>query len=275
MPSNKYLLLALLFQYTWSMDKSPLNEHEQTFMSAAVAGDVETLQQSLPKVSINTRDQFGETALFKAVYHRKWNAAEFLLRQGIDVNLHPHNNGNNTTFLHRLCQWYSSERDRNAQTLLLSLALERGANLNPLNKYYQTPLDEAYGASQYEKYDENSHIIGLLIKAGALTQRVQATQEIRVRTLTKYSYVNVPIDGNSTIQDVKNILSTMKNIPANQQSLHPLWFNTGKWQLAQFRGSALADESGPCLENNANIKNIMQKYKSDRFLLKPTAKQNE
>lgn len=162
---NVFALLAFFAMQLYAMEEKSLSIAEQNFLQAAVCGDEQKISEYLQKlVSINTHDQFGENALFKAVYHKRWKVATLLIAQGIDVNFHPHNKGNNTTYLHILCfPRVETPENKDAASNLLQVVLTKyNANPNPLDRHGQTPLDSAY-------HNKNEACTKILENAGGTT----------------------------------------------------------------------------------------------------------
>lgn len=163
MHKNIVTLLALCTAYVITSMEMPLSEDEKLFLQSSVRGTVKEINRYIAAgVSINTHDQFGENALFKAVYHGNWRIANFLMKKGIRINHHPHNYGNNTTYLHLLVCENTTREDESAAYFLLDYALNvHKADPNPLDKYGDTPLDKAY-------YRKNNACIQLLKKYGGV-----------------------------------------------------------------------------------------------------------
>lgn len=88
---------------------------------------------------------------------------------------------------------------------------------------------------------------------------VQAATHIKVRTMTQKMTDNVQIDDKSTVFDVKNKLHNLEGIPTDQQSISPLWTS---WHTLW-----LLDRTGDKLNDNQSIKQIMNTFNTDRFLL--------
>lgn len=88
---------------------------------------------------------------------------------------------------------------------------------------------------------------------------VKAAEQIKVRTALKY-LMNVQINDNSTVFDVKNSLLDMEGIPTEQQALYPMATNWWTLGMIDKRGDKLQDDS-------ENIKQIMNRNNSDRFIL--------
>lgn len=102
-------------------------------------------------------------------------------------------------------------------------------------------------------------------KAQDLKQWVQDAKEIRIKTallgmsIVAVKKLKVPINDNTTILDVKSWLQAKERVFTHDQSLYPL--QTNWWTLG------LVDKQGEKLEDNQNIKQIMQDKNSDRFLM--------
>ncbi len=86
---------------------------------------------------------------------------------------------------------------------------------------------------------------------------VKEAKQISVRTLVKNT-MQVSIDDASTVMSVKQRLEDAEGIPVAQQSLYPL--------ATSWRRLWLTDAIGSKLDNNQNIKQIMNNN-SNRFLL--------
>ncbi len=88
---------------------------------------------------------------------------------------------------------------------------------------------------------------------------VLAANSIHVSTPLKLINDHLPITNNSTVLDVKTHIKDMEGIPVAQQSLFPLYYTYEIIIPSEKRGENLPD--------NVTIKQIMNLYDTERFLL--------
>lgn len=100
--------------------------------------------------------------------------------------------------------------------------------------------------------------IGAMEPSKALAPWVAQATCITVRTLTKHG-MNVAITNTTTVADVKSALCDREGIPADQQSISASWAN--------WKSLWLFDTHGAPLSDTTNIRQIMNKHNTDRFLL--------
>ena len=136
------LLTLFILNRTYPMYPNFLTSYQEEFLQAAVEGKLPRIKILKRNVPLNTMNQFGDNAFFKAVFFKKWRVARFLMKNGININDHPYHK-NNTTFLHSLCYEHSPQ----AIALLRDALTFYHADPNPLDRYNDTPLDRAYEKS--------------------------------------------------------------------------------------------------------------------------------
>ena len=93
----------------------------------------------------------------------------------------------------------------------------------------------------------------------SLAPWVQQAQTVNVRTAMKLLNDGITITDKSTIADLKVSLFDREGIPTDQQAIHPLF--TSWWTLK------LRDYTGPLLQDNENLKQVMNRFNTDRFIL--------
>lgn len=93
----------------------------------------------------------------------------------------------------------------------------------------------------------------------ALAPWVQKSNTVGVRTALKSLNEGITITDASTVADLKVSLFDLEGIPTQQQVIHPLF--TSWWTLK------LRDYTGPVLQDNENIKQIMTRFNTNRFIL--------
>ncbi len=150
---KKYYVLILVTPLcAMEKDQKPqLSQLEKKFIRAAIDGDSEIIQHCIDeKVAINTADEHGETALYNAVYHQRWQAASLLLNQPkIGVDIKTKTGFKEPTLLHRLCLRISKNNDadtkeaESARLAILKRVLELKADTNMPDGYGDTPLINA------------------------------------------------------------------------------------------------------------------------------------
>lgn len=88
---------------------------------------------------------------------------------------------------------------------------------------------------------------------------VQNAKTVTVRTALKTLNDGIEITDKSTIADLKVSLHDREGIPTDQQSIHPLFTS---WKTLK-----LIDYRGPVLQDNENIKQVMNLFNTNRFIL--------
>ena len=114
----------------------------------AMYGPLEAFLEKYDRSKLNEQDKYGFSLLHAALYGHKWDIAEFLINEGIDVNLK--DSGGNTA-LHYLCD--DNSTDYNEVFKLIKMLLDKGANINMQNKKGHTPLINATAKSNGQWFD--------------------------------------------------------------------------------------------------------------------------
>lgn len=89
-------------------------------------------------------------------------------------------------------------------------------------------------------------------------QWVQAARDIHVKTSLKQINDHLGIQDNSTILDIKRSIENLEAIEVSKQSLYALY------SQGIFHQNEMFSE---CLQDNVNVKDIMNLYNTRRFLL--------
>ena len=116
----------------------------------AELGTLELFIKKFDRKLLNKRNKYGFSLLHEALSGHKWDIAEFLINEGIDVNLK--DSGGNTA-LHYLCD--DNSTDYNEVFKLIKILLDKGADVNERNKQQSTPLIKATARSNgpgFERY---------------------------------------------------------------------------------------------------------------------------
>ena len=114
----------------------------------AMYGPLEAFLEKYDKSKQNEQNRYGFSLLHEALSGHKWDIAEFLINEGIDVNLK--DSGGNTA-LHYLCD--DNSTDYNEVFKLIKMLLDKGANINMQNKKGHTPLINATAKSNGQWFD--------------------------------------------------------------------------------------------------------------------------
>lgn len=120
------------------MDMYELAEH----------GTMEQFLKKYDKRKLNEQNRYGFSLLHEALSGEKWDIAEFLLNEGIDVNL---KDSDGDTALHYLCDDNSDAYDEVIK--LIKILLEKGVSVNELNNFHDTPLINATAKSNGPGFD--------------------------------------------------------------------------------------------------------------------------
>ena len=95
----------------------------------AMYGPFEAFLEKYDKSKLNEQNRYGFSLLHEAISGHKWDIAEFLINEGIDINLK--DSGGNTA-LHYLCDDNSTDYDEVFK--LIKILLDKGADVNERNK---------------------------------------------------------------------------------------------------------------------------------------------
>ena len=109
---------------------------------------LEAFLEKYDKSKLNEQDKYGFSLLHAALYGHKWDIAEFLINEGIDINLK--DSGGNTA-LHYLCDDNSTDYDEVFK--LIKILLDKGSDVNERNKQQSTPLIKATARSNGPGFD--------------------------------------------------------------------------------------------------------------------------
>ena len=116
----------------------------------AELGTLELFIKKFDRKLLNKRNKYGFTLLHEAISGHKWDIAEFLINEGIDVNLK--DSGGNTA-LHYLCNIKLENYE--IQMSLIKKLLDLGCSVNEPNNEKNTPLINATARSNgpgFERY---------------------------------------------------------------------------------------------------------------------------
>ena len=116
----------------------------------AMYGPLEAFLEKYDKSKQNEQNRYGFSLLHEALSSHKWDIAEFLINEGIDVNLK--DSGGNTA-LHYLCDIKLENYE--IQMSLIKKLLELGCSVNEPDNEKNTPLINATAKSNgpgFERY---------------------------------------------------------------------------------------------------------------------------
>ena len=116
----------------------------------AMYGPLEAFLEKYDKSKQNEQNRYGFSLLHEALSGHKWDIAEFLINEGIDINLK--DSGGNTA-LHYLCDIKLENYE--IQMSLIKKLLELGCSVNEPNNEKNTPLINATARSNgpgFERY---------------------------------------------------------------------------------------------------------------------------
>ena len=116
----------------------------------AMYGPLEAFLEKYDKSKQNEQNRYGFSLLHEALSGHKWDIAEFLINEGIDVNL---KDSSGNTALHYLCDIKLENYE--IQMSLIKKLLELGCSVNEPNNEKNTPLINATARSNgpgFERY---------------------------------------------------------------------------------------------------------------------------
>ena len=116
----------------------------------AMYGPLEAFLEKYDKSKLNEQNRYGFSLLHEALYGHKWDIVEFLINEGIDVNL---KDSNGNTALHYLCDIKLENYE--IQMSLIKKLLELGYSVNEPDNEKNTPLINATAKSNgpgFERY---------------------------------------------------------------------------------------------------------------------------
>ena len=116
----------------------------------AMYGPLEAFLEKYDKSKQNEQNRYGFSLLHEALSGHKWDIAEFLINEGIDINLK--DSGGNTA-LHYLCDIKLENYE--IQMSLIKKLLDLGCSVNEPNNEKNTPLINATARSNgpgFERY---------------------------------------------------------------------------------------------------------------------------
>ena len=120
----------------------------------AELGTLELFIKKFDRKLLNKRNKYGFSLLHEALSGHKWDIAEFLINEGIDVNL---KDSSGNTALHDLCNSGCTKGldDFKMQINLIKKLLELGCSVNEPDNEKNTPLINATAKSNgpgFERY---------------------------------------------------------------------------------------------------------------------------
>ena len=116
----------------------------------AELGTLELFIKKFDRKLLNKRNKYGFSLLHEALYGHKWDIAEFLINEGIDVNL---KDSSGNTALHYLCDIKLENYE--IQMSLIKKLLDLGCSVNEPDNEKNTPLINATAKSNgpgFERY---------------------------------------------------------------------------------------------------------------------------
>ena len=116
----------------------------------AMYGPLEAFLEKYDKSKQNEQNRYGFSLLHEALSGHKWDIAECLINEGIDVNL---KDSSGNTALHYLCEIKLENYE--IQMSLIKKLLELGCSVNEPNNEKNTPLINATARSNgpgFERY---------------------------------------------------------------------------------------------------------------------------
>ena len=116
----------------------------------AELGTLEMFVKKFDRKLLNKRNKYGFSLLHEAISGHKWDIAEFLINEGIDVNL---KDSSGNTALHYLCDIKLENYE--IQMSLIKKLLDLGCSVNEPDNEKNTPLINATARSNgqgFERY---------------------------------------------------------------------------------------------------------------------------
>ena len=116
----------------------------------AMYGPFEAFLEKYDKSKLNEQNRYGFSLLHEAISGHKWDIAEFLINEGIDVNL---KDSEGATALHDLCDIRLENYE--IQMSLIKKLLDLGCSVNEPDNEKNTPLINATARSNgqgFERY---------------------------------------------------------------------------------------------------------------------------
>jgi len=116
----------------------------------AELGTLEMFVKKFDRKLLNKRNKYGFSLLHEAISGHKWDIAEFLINEGIDVNL---KDSEGATALHDLCDIRLENYE--IQMSLIKKLLDLGCSVNEPDNEKNTPLINATARSNgqgFERY---------------------------------------------------------------------------------------------------------------------------
>lgn len=204
------------------MSKYDRKKQLNRFLRAASEGNLEEIKKLIADgVSVNAKDEDGETALLSAAAKDRAELVEYLLAEGARVN---HSDRDGLTAL--LC---TKPGSKSAEILI-----DHGANINKADKDGMTPL-------KYAAYDGDLEGAKLLINRGA---RINQRKGIEIFSIFIYLFPGYGQNINKAIEILDKSFSDNKNAPALQ----------GRWTaLIWALRRNHTDVAKLLIENGANI----------------------
>jgi len=114
----------------------------------AELGTLEMFVKKFDRKLLNKRNKYGFSLLHEAISGHKWDIAEFLINEGIDVNL---KDSEGATALHDLCDIKLENYE--IQMSLIKKLLDLGCSVNEPDNEKNTPLINATARSNGQGFE--------------------------------------------------------------------------------------------------------------------------
>ena len=114
----------------------------------AELGTLEMFVKKFDRKLLNKRNKYGFSLLHEAISGHKWDIAEFLINEGIDVNL---KDSEGATALHDLCDIRLENYE--IQMSLIKKLLDLGCSVNEPDNEKNTPLINATARSNGQGFE--------------------------------------------------------------------------------------------------------------------------